>query len=88
MQKQAEWLKQYTNVHDHRSKAIATSAARASTTWRSASAAPTAVKQYLVALGVPATRIKTISYGKERPIVVGSDEAAWAPNRVGITVIN
>ena len=48
----------------------------------------TAVKNALVALGVPANRIKTISYGKERPAVVGDNEAAWAQNRRGVTVIN
>lgn len=41
----------------------------------------TAVRNYLVALGIPATRLDTISYGKERPAVVGSDEAAWSQNR-------
>jgi len=39
-------------------------------------------------LGVPAARISTISYGKERPAVVGSNEAAWAQNRRAVTVIN
>ena len=34
-----------------------------------------------------AQRINTISYGKERPEVVGSDEGAWARNRVGITAL-
>ena len=48
----------------------------------------TAVKSALVALGIPANRVQTISYGKERPIVVGDNEAAWAQNRSGITVIN
>ena len=47
-----------------------------------------AVKNVLVALGIPAARIQTISYGKERPIVVGSDEAGYAQNRVGITTVN
>jgi peptidoglycan-associated lipoprotein len=42
----------------------------------------------LVALGIPASRINTISYGKERPIVVGSNEEAWAQNRVAITTVN
>lgn len=46
-----------------------------------------AVKQYLISQGVPAARVKTISYGKERPEVVGSDEGAWARNRVGITAL-
>ena len=44
-----------------------------------------AAKQYLIAQGVPAARIKTISYGKERPDPVGSDEAAWARNRRAVT---
>jgi len=47
----------------------------------------TAVKNYLVKRGVSADRIKTISYGKERPVVVGSGEAVWAKNRVVISVV-
>jgi peptidoglycan-associated lipoprotein len=42
----------------------------------------------LVALGIPAARISTISYGKERPAVVGSTEDAWAQNRRAVTVVN
>ena len=40
-----------------------------------------AVKTYLVSLGIPADRLQTISYGKERPDALGSDEASWAKNR-------
>jgi peptidoglycan-associated lipoprotein len=47
-----------------------------------------AVKNVLIALGIPAQRVSTISYGKERPAVVGSTEAAWAQNRRGVTVVN
>lgn len=47
----------------------------------------TAVKNYLVALGVSADRINTISYGKERPAVLGSNPAGWAQNRRGVTVV-
>jgi peptidoglycan-associated lipoprotein len=47
-----------------------------------------AVKNVLVALGIPANRISTISYGKERPAVPGSTEAAWAQNRRGVTTVN
>ncbi len=36
---------------------------------------------YLVSLGVPAERMKTISYGKSQPLDMGKDEAAWAKNR-------
>ncbi len=46
-----------------------------------------AVKNFLVKQGVSASRIKTISYGKERPVVLGSGEAIWAKNRTSITVI-
>ena len=45
------------------------------------------VKDYLVALGVNPSRIRTISYGKERPVALGSNEAAWAQNRRGVTTI-
>ncbi len=38
-------------------------------------------KQYLVNMGVKADRLSTISYGKEKPAVQGSDEAAWSKNR-------
>ena len=48
----------------------------------------TSAKNYLVALGVDPNRIQTISYGKERPAVPGSDEAAWAQNRRDVTAIN
>lgn len=43
------------------------------------------VKDYLVTLGINPVRIKTISYGKERPVAMGSNNAAWAQNRRGIT---
>ncbi len=46
-----------------------------------------AVKQYLVSQGIAADRISTISYGKERPAVLGSNEAAWAQNRRAVTVV-
>ncbi|MCB9092644.1 MAG: peptidoglycan-associated lipoprotein Pal [Halobacteriovoraceae bacterium] len=46
-----------------------------------------AVRDYLVAMGVDSARITTISYGKERPIDLGHDEAAWARNRRGNFVI-
>lgn len=46
-----------------------------------------AVKDYLVAAGVAADRVATISYGKERPFVLGHDESAWKWNRRGHLVI-
>ena len=48
----------------------------------------TAVRDYLVAKGINSARVRTVSYGKERPAVAGSDEAAWAKNRRAATVLN
>lgn len=46
------------------------------------------VKNYLVSLGVSAERISIISYGKERPSVIGHNEESWTQNRTAITIIN
>ena len=85
--RQADWLRRYPNVtvtieghcdeRGTREYNLALGERRAQ-----------AVKNVLVALGIPASRITTISYGKERPIVVGSNEEAWAQNRVAITTVN
>lgn len=87
LEKQADWLKRYQNVtitveghcddRGTREYNLALGERRA-----------TAVKKMLVALGIPANRVSTISYGKERPAVVGDNEAAWAQNRRGVTVVN
>ncbi len=47
-----------------------------------------AVKDYLMALGVNGARIKVISYGKERPVALGSTEEAWSQNRRGVTTVS
>jgi peptidoglycan-associated lipoprotein len=87
LQRQAQWLQRYgqvsVTIEGHcdergtREYNLALGERRAQ-----------AVKRVLVALGIPAARVQTISYGKERPIVVGSDEAAYAQNRVAITTVN
>jgi peptidoglycan-associated lipoprotein len=46
-----------------------------------------AVKNYLVAQGVAAARVTTVSYGKERPMVLGHDEEAWSKNRRAATMV-
>ena len=84
LNRQAEWLKKYGNyqitIEGHcdergtREYNLALGERRAN-----------AARQYLIAQGIPAARIKTISYGKERPDPVGSDEAAWARNRRAVT---
>lgn len=47
-----------------------------------------AVRDYLLAKGLNAARVRTVSYGKERPAVSGSNEQAWAKNRRAATVLN
>ena len=47
-----------------------------------------AAKNFLVSQGIEARRVATISYGKERPAVNGSNEAAWSQNRRGVAVVN
>ena len=46
-----------------------------------------AVKDYLVSLGVSSSRVRTISYGKERPVCVASREDCWSRNRRGVSVV-
>ena len=45
-----------------------------------------AARTYLASLGVDAQRLSTVSYGKERPVALASDEASWAKNRRAVTV--
>ena len=47
-----------------------------------------AVKNYLIGLGISPDRVSTVSYGKERPAVVGSNDGAWAQNRRSVTIVN
>ncbi|MEZ5680544.1 MAG: peptidoglycan-associated lipoprotein Pal [Erythrobacter sp.] len=46
-----------------------------------------AAKNYLVSVGIPTNRIRTVSYGKERPVALGSNESAWAQNRRAATIV-
>lgn len=86
LSRQAQWLAKYPNVsvtieghcdeRGTREYNLALGERRAN-----------AAKNYLVSVGVPASRISVISYGKERPLATGSDEAAWAQNRRAVTVV-
>ena len=83
---QAEWMKRYPNVNvvisghcDERGTReynLALGDRRANS-----------VRTYLTALGVPGTRVTTISYGKERPAVLGSTPEAWAQNRRSVAEV-
>jgi peptidoglycan-associated lipoprotein len=84
--KQAEWLARYPSVRvtveghaDERGTReynLALGDRRA-----------TAAKNFLAAQGVATSRMTTISYGKERPVAEGTDEAAFARNRRAVTVV-
>ena len=86
LQRQAAWLQKYPVVRVQvqgncdprgtREYNLALGARRAS-----------AVKDYLVSLGVSPGRVDTISYGKERPVCSKSTESCWARDRRGVTVI-
>ena len=87
LQKQTVWLKQYPQftitVEGHadergtREYNIALGAKRAST-----------VRNYLAQNGINAQRIKTVSFGKERPVAVCNDISCWSQNRRAQTVLN
>lgn len=47
-----------------------------------------AARDFLLAKGIDAARIRTVSYGKERPAMLGSNEESWAKNRRAATVLN
>jgi peptidoglycan-associated lipoprotein len=46
------------------------------------------VRNYLISRGIDASRMQTISYGKERPVAVCNDESCWSQNRRAVTVLN
>jgi peptidoglycan-associated lipoprotein len=83
---QADWIKSHSNSHyqiqghaDERGTReynLALGERRANN-----------AKKYLVSQGVEAKKLETVSYGKERPAVVGHDESAWSQNRRAVTVV-
>jgi peptidoglycan-associated lipoprotein len=87
LDRQAEWLNQYSRytftIEGHadergtREYNIALGARRA-----------TAVQDYLISRGIAANRMRTLSYGKERPVAVCDDISCWSQNRRAVTVIN
>jgi peptidoglycan-associated lipoprotein len=87
LEKQAQWLQSYNQyvftIEGHadergtREYNIALGARRAQT-----------VRDYLASRGVSAQRMRTISYGKERPVAVCNDISCWSQNRRAVTVLN
>lgn len=86
LERQAAWMRQYQNIRvtiEGHADERGTREYNLALGERRAQSA----RNYLVALGIDPSRITTISYGKERPAVVGSNEAAWAQNRRAVTVV-
>ena len=83
---QARWLRQYAHTPS-RSKAMPTSAAPANTTSRSAPSAPRRCAISWSSNGINAARIRTVSFGKERPVAVCNDISCWSQNRRAQTVL-
>ncbi len=87
LDKQAQWLNHYGHysfiIEGHadergtREYNLALGARRAET-----------VRQYLVSRGISAQRMRTISYGKERPVATCDDISCWSQNRRAVTVLN
>jgi peptidoglycan-associated lipoprotein len=87
LEKQAQWLQHYNQytftIEGHadergtREYNIALGARRAQT-----------VRDYLASRGIQAQRMRTISYGKERPVAVCNDISCWSQNRRAVTVLN
>jgi peptidoglycan-associated lipoprotein len=87
LDRQVQWLNQYSRysftIEGHadergtREYNLALGARRA-----------TAVRDYMIARGVSAQRMRTISYGKERPVAVCDDISCWSQNRRAVTVLN
>jgi peptidoglycan-associated lipoprotein len=87
LDKQAQWLGQYNRyaftIEGHadergtREYNIALGARRAET-----------VREYLISRGLPAQRMRTISYGKERPVALCNDISCWSQNRRAVTVLD
>jgi peptidoglycan-associated lipoprotein len=87
LEKQAQWLQAYSQysftIEGHadergtREYNIALGARRAQ-----------AVRDYLISRGVNSQRMRTISYGKERPVAVCNDISCWSQNRRAVTVLN
>ena len=85
LQSQAQWLARYpgkTAVIEGHADERGTRDYNLALAERRANAART----YLIGLGIDAGRITTVSYGKERPVALGSDEASWSRNRRAVTV--
>ena len=87
LDKQAQWLNNYNRyaftIEGHadergtREYNIALGARRAET-----------VREYLISRGIPAQRMRTISYGKERPVALCNDISCWSQNRRAVTVLD
>jgi peptidoglycan-associated lipoprotein len=87
LDKQAAWLNQY-NKYSFTIEGHADERGTREYNFALGSRRAQAVHDYLAAKGVSASRMRTISYGKERPVAVCDDISCWSQNRRAVTVLN
>ncbi len=87
LDKQAAWLNQY-NKYGFTIEGHADERGTREYNFALGSRRAQAVHDYLVAKGISASRMRTISYGKERPVAVCDDISCWSQNRRAVTVLN
>ena len=87
LDKQAAWLNQY-NKYSLTIEGHADERGTREYNFALGSRRAQAVHDYLIAKGVSASRMRTISYGKERPVAVCDDISCWSQNRRAVTVLN
>ncbi|MBV8797566.1 MAG: peptidoglycan-associated lipoprotein Pal [Hyphomicrobiales bacterium] len=87
LDKQAAWLNQY-NKYSFTIEGHADERGTREYNFALGSRRAQAVHDYLVAKGISPSRMRTISYGKERPVAVCDDISCWSQNRRAVTVLN
>jgi peptidoglycan-associated lipoprotein len=88
LDKQAQWLNTYSQYSQFTIEGLADE--RGTREYNLALGARRAqvVRDYLISRGVAANRMRTISYGKERPVALCDDISCWSQNRRAVTVLN
>ena len=87
LDKQAAWLNQYSK-YSFTIEGHADERGTREYNFALGSQRAQAVRDYLAAKGISASRMRTISYGKERPVAVCDDISCWSQNRRAVTVLN
>ena len=88
LDKQAQWLNNYTQYSQFTVEGHADERGTREYNIALGARQAQAVRDYLISRGVAANRMQTISYGKERPVALCDDISCWSQNRRAVTVLN